>query len=162
MTEQIDPKQFRNVMGQAPTCVTVVTAVVDEAPQAMVIGSFVSVSLEPPLAGFFCTTGSSTWAELRKADKLGVNVLGADQEAVSNACMRAGEERYDDLEWSLDNGAPRFPGTSAWLVLSIKEVIDAGDHEFALCNVEHLEAPEAPVEPLVFYGGKYRQLAPLD
>ena len=58
MSESIDPKFFRKVMGQVPTTVTVVTAMVDDEPQAMVIGSFVSVSLEPPLAGFFCTTTS--------------------------------------------------------------------------------------------------------
>ena len=79
MTDTIDPKYFRQVMGQVPTTVTVVTAMVDENPVAMVIGSFVSISLEPPLAGFFCTSTSSTWAELKKADVLGVNVLGEHQ-----------------------------------------------------------------------------------
>ena len=53
MSDQIAPQHFRSVMGQVPTCVTVVTAIVDGSPVAMVIGSFVSVSLDPPLAGFF-------------------------------------------------------------------------------------------------------------
>ena len=91
MSESIDPKFFRQVMGQVPTVVTVVTAMVDQVPQAMVIGSFVSVSLDPPLAGFFCTTTSDTWQELRRAEVLGVNVLGAHQVDVSNACMREPE-----------------------------------------------------------------------
>ena len=99
MGEAIDPQFFRQVMSQVPTTVTVVTAMVDDAPIAMVIGSFVSVSLDPPLAGFFCTTGSYSWEQLKKADVLGVNVLGEHQVDVSNACMRDLTERFDGLDW---------------------------------------------------------------
>ena len=146
-------------MGQVPTCVTVVTAMVDDQPQAMVIGSFVSVSLDPPLAGFFCTTTSHTWSQLKKADSLGVNVLGADQVDVSNACMREPDERFEGLDWALDNGVPRIGGTSAWIRLTPHQVVDAGDHEFALYNVVEMSTPEQPKEPVIFYGGAYRTLA---
>jgi flavin reductase (DIM6/NTAB) family NADH-FMN oxidoreductase RutF len=137
----IDPKHFRTVMGQVPTCVTVVAAMVDDAPVAMVIGSFVSVSLEPPLAGFFCTTTSSTWQQLKSADVMGVNVLAADQLEVVD-------------------GAPKIAGTTAWLTLTPNQVVDAGDHEFALCNVTALEAAAEPKAPVIFYGGGYRTLEP--
>lgn len=159
MTDAIDPKQFRSIMGQVPTCVTVVTAMVDEKPVAMVIGSFVSVSLDPPLAGFFCTTTSFTWQQLRKAETLGVNVLSADQADVSNACMREPEERFDGLDWELENGAPRIAGTSAFISMTFNQIIDAGDHEFALGNVIAMDAPEDPLEPVIFYGGGYRTLS---
>lgn len=160
MSDAIDPQRFRQVMGQVPTCVTVVTAMVDEGPQAMVIGSFVSVSLDPPLAGFFCTTTSSTWEQLRKAETLGVNVLSADQIDVSNACMRAPDERFDGLDWELDHGAPRFAGTSAYIRLTPNKVVDAGDHEFGLFNVVDMDVPDEPRPPVIFYGGRYRSLAP--
>ncbi len=158
--EAIDPLHFRNVMGQVPTCVTVVTAMVDDKPVAMVIGSFVSVSLEPPLAGFFCTTASATWEQLRSAEVMGVNVLGADQIDVSNACMRPPADRFDGLDWSVVDGAPKLAGTTAWLTITPNQIIDAGDHELALCNVTHMEAAEDPLEPIIFYGGGYRTLAP--
>ncbi len=159
MTLQFDPQQFRQVMGQAPTCVTVVTGLVEGEPVAMVIGSFVSVSLDPALAGFFCTTTSSTWSQLKGASTFGVNVLSATQEDLSNAFMRPSAERFDDIDWTTDNGAPRLNGTSAWLVLRRDQIIDAGDHEFALCPVVAMEVPDPTVEPLVFYGGRYRTLA---
>ena len=159
MPDEIDPQRFRQVMGQVPTCVTVVTAMVDDAPVAMVIGSFVSVSLEPPLAGFFCTTTSSTWQQLQDADTMGVNVLAADQIDVSNACMRPPEERFDGLEWELDGGAPRFAGTSAFIRLTHHQILDAGDHEFALCHVVDMDVPDEPREPVIFYGSRYRALA---
>jgi len=158
MSESLDPKFFRTVMGQVPTCVTIVTAMVDERPQAMVIGSFVSVSLAPPLAGFFCTSTSGTWAELKKADVMGVNVLAADQTDVSNACMRVPDERLNGLDWEVVDGAPRLGGTTAWLTLTPHQVIEAGDHEFALCNVTSIEAADPQKEPVIFYGGGYRTL----
>ena len=162
MTEAIDPKFFRSVMGQVPTCVTVVTAMVDDAPIAMVIGSFVSVSLDPPLAGFFCTSGSYSWEQLKKADVLGVNVLGEDQIDVSNACMRDLAERFDGLDWEVVNGAPRIAGTTAWMTLTENQIIGAGDHEFGLYNVTSMDIPEEPNPPVIFYGGGYRTLAPVD
>ena len=160
MIERIDPTHFRNVMGQIPTCVTVVTAMVEGEPVAMVIGSFVSVSLDPPLAGFFCTTASETWQQLRGAEVLGVNVLSAAQADISNACMREPEERFEGLDWSLVDGAPKIAGVSAWLTLTHHRVVEAGDHELALCNVTHMEAPDPQLEPVVFYGGGYRSLEP--
>ncbi len=159
MSHLIGPEHFRAVMGQVPTCVTVVTAMVDDEPQAMVIGSFVSVSLDPPLAGFFCTTASETWQALRRAEVLGVNVLGEHQIDISNACMRAPEERLDGLDWSMVDGAPRIAGTSAWISLTLHQVVDAGDHEFALCNVVTMDVPDDPLSPVVFYAGAYRRLA---
>jgi len=162
MPEPIDPTRFRQVMGQVPTCVTVVTAMVDDEPQAMVIGSFVSVSLDPPLAGFFCTTTSGSWAQLRKAEVVGVNVLSEDQIDVSNACMREPAERFDGLDWEIVDGAPRIAGSAAWTLLKLREIVEAGDHEFALCDVLSMDMPESPHAPVIFYGGQYRQLAPTE
>lgn len=159
MSDAIDPAHFRQVMGQVPTVVTVVTAMVDGVAQAMVIGSFVSVSLDPPLAGFFCTTTSDTWQELRKAEVLGLNVLGADQIDVSDACMRPPEERLDGLDWTQADGAPRIARSAAWMTLRIRQVFDAGDHEFVLCDVATMHVPDEPIEPVIFYGGRYRRLA---
>ena len=135
---------------------------VDEEPVAMVIGSFVSISLEPPLAGFFCTSTSSTWAQLKKADVLGVNVLGAHQIDVSNACMRPADERFDGLDWEMVDGAPRIAGCTAWIALSPNEVLPAGDHEFAMYNVTSMNIPAKPTAPVAFYGGAYRSLAATD
>lgn len=162
MSEVLDPKYFRQVMGQVPTTVTVVTAMVDDTPVAMVIGSFVSVSLDPPLAGFFCTNGSYSWEQLKNADVIGVNVLAQDQIDVSNACMRDADERLDGLDWEMVDGAPRIANCTAWMTLTKHEIFPAGDHEFGLFNVTSMDVPEDPQAPVIFYGGDYRRLAPTD
>jgi flavin reductase (DIM6/NTAB) family NADH-FMN oxidoreductase RutF len=91
-----------------------------------------------------------------------VNVLAHDQIDLSNACMRPTAERFDGLEWAMVDGAPRFDGDAAWMTLGIHSIIDAGDHDFALCNVLSMDLPEEAVEPVVFYGGAYRTLATIE
>ena len=120
--------------------------------------AFVSVSLDPALAGFFCTTDSYSWKQLRRGYVLGVNVLGADQVDVSNSCMRDPDERFDGLDWALVGGAPRFDGVSAWMSLTLDRVIPVGDHDLALCSVTSMAMPDEPLEPVVFWGGRYRTL----
>ena len=60
----IDTAEFRRVLGHFPTGVTVVTATGDDGPTGMAIGSFSSVSLDPPLVLWCPTTDASSWARM--------------------------------------------------------------------------------------------------
>uniref|UniRef100_UPI0025D4D776 flavin reductase family protein n=1 Tax=Lapillicoccus sp. TaxID=1909287 RepID=UPI0025D4D776 len=65
MTPTIDPALFRETLGHYPTGVVVVTATDDGGePAGMVVGSFSSVSLDPPLIAFFPSTSSFSFARL--------------------------------------------------------------------------------------------------
>ena len=76
-----DPDLFRHVLGHYPTGVTVVTArAPDGTPIGMVIGSFTSVSLDPPLVAFFPGRSSTTWPRIMAGGAFCVNVLAAGQE----------------------------------------------------------------------------------
>ena len=71
-----DSATFRRVLGHYPTGVCVVTAVeADGAPVGMVVGSFTSVSLDPPLVAFFPAKTSQSWPRLAAVGKFCVNVL---------------------------------------------------------------------------------------
>ena len=60
--EATDPRWFRRVLGQYPTGVCVVTATEPDGRRAgFVVGSFTSVSLNPPLVAFFPDKGSTSW-----------------------------------------------------------------------------------------------------
>ncbi|WP_295634486.1 flavin reductase family protein, partial [Novosphingobium sp.] len=74
----IDNRRFRDVLGTYPTGVCVVTAVdAEQQRHALVIGSFASISLDPPLVGFFPDKKSSTWPLIAATGRFCVNVLGA-------------------------------------------------------------------------------------
>ena len=71
----IDVRSYREVLGHYPTGVCAISAFVAGTPLAMVVGTFTSVSLEPPLIGFLPARSSETWQQLRQAEDFCVNVL---------------------------------------------------------------------------------------
>ena len=77
-----DGAKFRQVLGHFPTGVTVVTATNDGVPVGLAVGSFASVSLDPPLVAFFPDKSSSSWPKIELAGSFCVNILAEDQEDV--------------------------------------------------------------------------------
>ena len=77
----IDPTHVRDVMSMVPTSVTVVAGQPELTGEraAMIVGSFVFISLDPCLVGFFVGHESSTWPQLNKATVLGISTLGSGQ-----------------------------------------------------------------------------------
>lgn len=152
----IDPAVFREVMGHYPTGVTVVTGVADDGePIGMVVGTFASVSLDPPLVSFMPTTGSFTFARLRTAKSYCINVLAHDQQDLCRlmAAPRAG--KFDEVGWSLStHGAPMLDDAVAHVHCASDQTIEAGDHYIELCRVEDMSV-NRPVTPLLFFQGGY-------
>ena len=88
-----DSARFRQVLGHFPTGVTVVTGTADGAPHGMTIGSFTSVSLEPPLVGFLPQASSPSWQAISSSGAFCVNVLGQDQ---GELCWRFAKTNDDE------------------------------------------------------------------
>jgi len=156
----IDPLQFRRVLGYFPTGVTVVTAcAADGAPVGVTIGSFSSVSLDPPLVGFLPMIHSDRWPAIRATGVFCVNVLGADR---GDLCWRFAktniESPFDGVTWrpSTTTGSPILDGTIAWIDCAIQDVVEAGDHHFVTGRVLELDHvnPESDPNALLFFRGK--------
>jgi flavin reductase (DIM6/NTAB) family NADH-FMN oxidoreductase RutF len=155
----LDPKDLRRVFGAYPTGVTALAALVDGVPVGMAANSFTSVSLDPPLVSVCVSTTSQTWPVLRRAVRLGVSVLGHEQEEASRSLAARGVDRFAGLTWRpTSDGAVLLGGVSAWLDCSVEREIRAGDHEIVLLRVHRL-GTDPEVAPLVFHGSRYRRLA---
>lgn len=152
----IDPSTFREVMGHYPTGVTVVTGVADDGePIGMVVGTFASVSLDPPLVSFMPTTGSFTFARLRTAKSYCVNVLAHDQMDLCRLMAAPRPGKFDDVSWSLSaHGAPVLDDAVAHIHCTSDQTIEAGDHFIELCHVDDMSV-NRPVTPLLFFQGGY-------
>jgi flavin reductase (DIM6/NTAB) family NADH-FMN oxidoreductase RutF len=167
----MDQRHFRAVLGHYPTGVVIVTGMARDndvdcgddfegGPAGMVIGSFMSVSLDPPLVAFLPRKDSRTFARLRTAPALCVNVLAAEQEPVCQQ-LGAGGRPGDlgDLSWRPSPvGAPILDGVVAWIDCQPDQVIDGGDHYIVLCRVTGLSA-ESAGPPLLFFQGGYGRFA---
>ena len=152
----IDPAMFRQVLGSYPTGVCAITAMgVEGTPVGMVIGSFTSVSLEPPLVGFLPDKGSSTWPMIESAGHFCVNVLASDQQQVCRQLASKGPDKFAGLDVALsEHGHPVIADSIARIDCDIHAVIDAGDHWFVLGKVLSLKVSRDD-DPMLFYRGRY-------
>ena len=160
MTEHaFDSARFRQVLGHFPTGVCVVTAFDGDDPVGLAIGSFFSISLEPPLVGFCAGKGSSTWPRLKGAGRFCVNILSDQQEAVSRVFSSKDADKFAGLGWDRSPlGQPRIEGALAWIDCELETVHDAGDHEIAVGAVKGLDVTHEG-GPLVFFRGGYANLS---
>lgn len=154
-------RYFRDVLGNFPTGVVVVTAIGDDgAPIAMVVGSFTSVSLDPPMVAFLADRGSSTFPLIQRAQHFAVNVLASDQIALCHAMAGKGADRFRDVVWTPSaSGVPVLDGVVAWVDCTIANVVDAGDHVIALGAVHDLSVV-SDKKPLLFFRGGYGAFEP--
>ena len=96
----MDPGRFRHVLGHFPTGVVVVTAMHEESgPVGMAVGSFTSVSLDPPLVAFLPDRGSTSFPKIRAAGSFCINVLADDQEHVCRTFAARGGNKYGQAAW---------------------------------------------------------------
>jgi flavin reductase (DIM6/NTAB) family NADH-FMN oxidoreductase RutF len=149
-------KHFRTVLGNFPTGVTVVTAVDDGEPAGLAIGSFTSVSLDPPLVAFCPDKRSSSWPHIEAAGAFCVNILAADQVDVCNAFAGKSDDKFDEVTWDTTHlGSPRLAGSLAWIDCSLEAVHDGGDHFIVVGRVNELDVERPDVGPLLFFRGGY-------
>ncbi|MBA4682607.1 MAG: flavin reductase family protein, partial [Pseudomonas sp.] len=120
----IDPQWFRAVLGQYPTGVCAVTAMdPDGKMSGMAVGSFTSVSLNPPLVAFLPDRSSTSWPKIERAGKFCVNVLSDQQLGVCKRFASKDEDKFSGLVYRLsDNGSPIIEGVVAWIDCDLHSV----------------------------------------
>ena len=157
----ISASHYRQVLGQFPTGVVVVSAHGDGgAPTALTIGSFSSVSINPPLVAFYPDKNSSSWPKIAARGHFCINVLSASQEDLCRAFARKGEEKFAGVSWSpAVSGSPIIDGVVAWIDCDLDRVVDLGDHWLVVGRVRDLQVATGDL-PLLFFRGGYGRFTP--
>lgn len=149
-----DDRAFRRSLGQYPTGVSIITTLHDSAPIGMAVNSFAAVSLDPPLVLWSIRRQSASAAAFAESGFYAVNVLAADQIAVSQTFGVAKPDRFDCVRWHPGvHGAPLIDGAIAHLECRLETVQDGGDHLILIGRVER--HARFPGEPLLFAQGQY-------
>jgi 3-hydroxy-9,10-secoandrosta-1,3,5(10)-triene-9,17-dione monooxygenase reductase component len=158
----IESSEYRRVLGHFPTGVTVVTANGADGPLGVAIGSFASISLEPPLVGFFIGLSSTTWAPMREAGSFCVNMLCHDQLELCGTMASKADDKFSGIMWepSPVTGSPILPDVHGFIDCRLEQVVAAGDHELVVGRVLHLET-RRDEPPMVFYRGRYGTFGPV-
>jgi len=150
-----DGARFRQVLGHFATGVTVVTSIDEGGPVGLAVNSFTSVSLDPPLVALCVNKTSTTWPRVRAIGHFTVNILGADQEAVSRTFASTTGDRFHGIGWRPSpSGSPVLDGALAWIDATVEAEHDAGDHVLVIGRVTGLDISREAA-PLVFYRGGY-------
>ena len=156
----VDPRRFRNVLGQFCTGVTIITTVDDGAPVGFACQSFAALSLEPPLVLFCPTKASRSWAAIERSGRFCVNVLSRAQADLCWKFAKSGDEhtRFDGVAWKpAPTGSPIIARAVAWIDCTTEQVYEMGDHYFVLGRVVALDAdPDGDGDgphPLLFFKG---------
>lgn len=150
-----DAAKFRQVLGHFPTGVTVITSTGPDGPVGFAVGSFASVSLDPPQVLFCAGQTSSTWPLIRDTGKFCVNVLADDQEDVCRVFAGKSSDKFGEIGWKHSgNGCPRIDGALAYIDCTIGQVVASGDHDVVIGDVVDLDVLHEG-GPLLFFRGGY-------
>ena len=157
----VDQGEFRRVLGNFASGVTVVTAPAaegEDGPAGFACQSFSSLSLDPPLVAFMVGRTSTTWPRIARAGVFCVNVLSAGQGPLCRAFARSGTDKFAGVDHDAApvSGAPRLTGTLAWIDCTIHAVHTGGDHLIVVGRVNALGTGDGTDEqPLLFHKGRF-------
>jgi flavin reductase (DIM6/NTAB) family NADH-FMN oxidoreductase RutF len=163
----IRPGRFREVMGHFATGVSVVTTLDDTSsdgrPAGITVNAFSSVSLEPALVMVALDRGRFITPMVRRAGRYAVNVLGADQQDLSDCFAHApvtpGREAFCGASWSTGSaGLPLIDGSIATLECTVVQTFTAGDHDLFIGQVDSLEQHREGVAPLLYFRRRYLRI----
>lgn len=160
-TSPTNPQWFRQVLGRYPTGVALISSMEEDGtPIGMVVGTFTSVSLDPPLVAFLPAKTSTSWPRIQATGVFAVNVLGASQEDICRAFSSKTGSKYERVVWHpSESGTPFLDKAVARLDCTIENVMDAGDHEIVLGRVKTMDVASMDL-PLLFLQGGYGGFTP--
>lgn len=155
MSGGVDPAGFRALLGRFATGVTVLTARgPDGAPIGMTASSVASASLDPPLLLVCVDRGHEMHAALQSSRHFVLNVLAADQEALSRRFAAEAHDRFDGLAYREDpRGLPILDGALAHIQCEKTNAVPAGDHTVFFGLVTGGSVTDR--QPLLYYRGGY-------
>ena len=153
------PDEYRKVVSHFATGVTIVTTGNGEGQSyGLTVSAFTSVSLDPLLVLVCLSNHLSGLEAFQESNRFGVNLLAADQEDLSNHFATPGTDRSQGPYVSGKTGIPVLEGVMAWLECEVTDWYPGGDHTIMMGEVRSAEIVNGEKEPLLYYGGGYREL----
>ena len=155
----IDPAEFRQLLGRFATGVTVVTTL-DGAgrPHGMTANSLSSVSLHPPLVLVAIEKIAVLHPVIIAAPRFVINILEEAQETLARRFARKEDDRFDGIGYAPNpDGIPVLHGVLAHIECQRSAVHEAGDHTIVVGRVTGGAVREG--RPLAYFRGGYTGLA---
>ncbi len=155
----IDQREFRQALGSFATGICVVGALDGKGiPFGMTINSFASVSLDPALILWSLQIDSDCFKAFDNVEKFSINVLGAEQQHISNRYAKKDEHQLltDDF-YMTDNGIPLLHNVLTTFECNLSHRYPGGDHDILMGEVINFTC-QRDGRPLIYHGGRYTEL----
>lgn len=158
----LSPAVFKALLSRFPTGVTVVTARdAAGADHGITVNAFCSLSLTPPLLLICIDQAALMHGVISSAPAFAVNILAADQEALSRRFAESDEGRFEGLPVVRGlTGSALLTGTAGQLECTVRDRHPAGDHLIVIGEVVSGAVSDTDAQPLVYHRGAYTRLSP--
>jgi 4-hydroxyphenylacetate 3-hydroxylase, reductase component len=155
----VDPPQFRQLLGRFATGVTVLTSRSSTGdPIGMTASSVASVSLDPPLVLVSVDKAHDMHAALETGTHFVLNVLSAEQEALSRRFAGEEPDRFRGVSYrENDRGIAVLDGVVAHVECEKQNAVPGGDHSVFIGLVVGGNVTDRL--PLLYYRGGYAGLS---
>lgn len=149
---------FKEIMGNYPTGVTVVTTTDENGtPLGLTVNSFASVSIDPLLILWSIDKKVSSHDPFIKSGKFAVHILAEDQGDVCMLFATKGTDRFKNSNWDFsDNQLPILKDVAAVLHCKTFKTVDAGDHTILIGEVVQMENYHK--DPLLYHRRKFGKI----
>ncbi|MFC5591465.1 flavin reductase family protein [Sporosarcina soli] len=143
---------FKQVMGNYPTGVTIVTTIgKDGKPVGLTVNSFASVSLDPLLLLWSIDHRVSSLKAFTEGGKFAVHVLAGEQQELCKTFASKVEDRFSTCDWQVsENGLPLIDGAFGVFECKTFQAIEAGDHTVLIGKVIDLQVNQEK-EPMLYH-----------
>jgi 3-hydroxy-9,10-secoandrosta-1,3,5(10)-triene-9,17-dione monooxygenase reductase component len=153
----MDSKKQRTIMGKFATGVTVAATARNGETWGMTANAVTSLSLDPPLVLLAVSRDSQSLQKFSEAGCYSLNILSADQEAISNRFAWLGPKDFSGLDYrTAVTGSPILAGGLGWVDCRIVEILRGGDHDVLIGHIEDGDCRDG--RPLLYFAGAYAQL----
>ena len=163
-TPSVEPDRFRALIARWASGVSVVTARDGAEDAGLTVNALLSVALRPPTLLISLTHDADATPVILRTHRFVVNVLGADQRALSERFAQAvpRAEKFAGVPvHRRDDGPARLDGAIAAFECELTETHVVADHHLFIGRVVDLETgPDAL--PLIFFRSRYAEPAGAD
>ncbi len=141
MTNTDNQQLFREVMGNYPTGVTVITATDSNGnPVGLTVNSFASVSMDPLMVLWSIDHKVSALNTFTEGGKFAIHILAGNQQDLCKTFSSKNVDRFSMCDWDFsENQLPIIEGAFAVLECKTFKAIEAGDHTVLIGEVTDIQ-----------------------
>ena len=150
MSKEVAQQIFKEVLGNYPTGVTIVTTVDAEGtPVGLTVNSLASVSLDPLLVLWSIDHKVSSIKAFTEGGKFAIHILAGEQQELCKT-FASKVDRFASCDWKLsENNLPVIDGVFAVLECKTFQTVEAGDHTILIGEVINIEKFEK--NPMLYH-----------